>query len=133
MNMYKMTLKQLCREEKWELSYESVAVSKSAQIYNHLVLDDFTQKELRLMISQNIGNEFLVPLALEALENNLFLKAEHRPGDLLEAVCSVESNFWEGNEKLYKELMSMIKKSETILKNAVSALSGPEDLNIDNT
>lgn len=124
MNMYSMTLKQLCREEKWELSYESVAVSKSAQIYNNLILDDFTPKELRLMISQNIGNEFLVPLALEVLENNLFLKAEHCPGDLLQAVCSVEKKFWAENEKLYKELMSMIKKSEAILQNAVSALSG---------
>lgn len=124
MNMYSMTLKQLCREEKWELSYESVAVSKSAQIYNHLILDDFTPKELRLMISQNIGNEFLVPIALETLENNLFLKAEHRPGDLLQAVCSVEKDFWVQNEKLYKELTSMINTYETILGNALSALSG---------
>src|SRR5262245_3692976 len=54
----------------------------------------FTVENLRLMIGQEIGLEYLIPLAIEHLEANPFVEGDYYPGDLLASVVGTSLNFW---------------------------------------
>jgi hypothetical protein len=59
-----------------------------------VALKDFTIEDLRLMIGQNIGLDYLVPLALEHLETNPLIGGDLYPGDLLKNVIGIPKTFW---------------------------------------
>ena len=46
------------------------------------------------MIGQQIGVEFLVPVALERLVENAFEQGDFHPGDLLGAVLRLPREYW---------------------------------------
>jgi len=46
------------------------------------------------MIGQGISFRFLVPLALEVLEREPLVEADHYPGDLLASVLRIEGGTW---------------------------------------
>lgn len=57
-------------------------------------LTDFTVEDLRLLIGQNIGLEYLLPLAFKILSQNIFSEGNCYPGDLLNSVLNIETGFW---------------------------------------
>jgi hypothetical protein len=63
-------------------------------------LKDFATEDLRIMIGQNIGLKFLVPLALERLQEDPLAEGDYYPGDLLHNVLSVEPLFWKSHPDL---------------------------------
>ena len=71
-------------------------------------LKDFTVENLRVMIGQNIGLEFLLPLALEVLEENPFAEGDYYPGDLLSMVLKVEPSFWQTHQDLYWSVSEIV-------------------------
>lgn len=54
------------------------------------------------MIGQEIGLDYLIPLALETLEDNIFAEGNFYCGDLLDSVLKVGKRFWENNP-IYKD------------------------------
>src|SRR5258708_12391384 len=56
-------------------------------------LRDFTIEDLHIMIGQNIGLEYLVPLAIERLQRDPFAAGDFYPVDLLVNVLTLESSF----------------------------------------
>ncbi len=58
-------------------------------------LEEFTVENLRLMISQKIGLEYFVPLALGHLERDPMASGIHYPGDLRESVQRLPTRFWD--------------------------------------
>ncbi len=58
-------------------------------------LNEFEIEDFRIMIGQNIGLKFLIPLALDILENNILAEGNFYEGDLLLAVLTSEKHFWE--------------------------------------
>lgn len=75
-------------------------------------LKDFTTDNLRFMIQQGYGWEFLVPMAIEILADNPFASGDFYEGDLLKAVVSVNENFWRDNQKLWFEVKEIIFEAE---------------------
>lgn len=57
-------------------------------------IGDFLLGDLRIMIGQQCGLPFLVPIALEKLQDNLFVEADYYEGDLLSALLNIDSAFW---------------------------------------
>lgn len=51
-------------------------------------------EDLRIMISQKVGLEALVPVALERLERDPLLEGDYYPGDLLVAVLRAKVEYW---------------------------------------
>ena len=49
-------------------------------------IDTFTLGDLRVMVGQKFGLKYLIPLAIERLQSNIFIDAELYDGDLLESV-----------------------------------------------
>jgi hypothetical protein len=57
-------------------------------------LDEFNTEDLRIMIGQNIGLRYLIPLALDRLTRNTFVSGDFYRGDLLGVVLRAERAFW---------------------------------------
>jgi hypothetical protein len=72
-------------------------------------LQYFTTEDLRIMIGQEIGLYFLIPLAIETLTDNLFAEGDMYEGDLLKNVLDLDSKFWDDNKNYWQQLNEIIK------------------------
>ncbi|MFA6150444.1 MAG: contact-dependent growth inhibition system immunity protein [Chitinophagaceae bacterium] len=79
-------------------------------------LSEFSIEDFRLMISQQTGLKFLVPLVLDILSGDFFAEGDFYEGDLLVAVLKIDLNFWILNNDLKEKLAVLIatNKSEII-------------------
>jgi hypothetical protein len=70
------------------------------------------------MIRQNIGLDYLVPLAIQHLNENPLLRGDGYPGDLLTNTLSIRDKFWDEHVDLKQEIdeivLSAIKKLESL-------------------
>lgn len=79
-------------------------------------LQDFTTEDLRIMIGQEIGLYFLMPLAIETLTDNLFAEGDYYEGDLLKSVLDVDTKFWDENKDYWQQLNELIKNRRQEIK-----------------
>jgi hypothetical protein len=79
-------------------------------------LQDFTTEDLRIMIGQEIGLYFLMPLAIETLTDNLFAEGDMYEGDLLKSVLDVDNKFWDENKNYWQQLNDLIKDRRQEIK-----------------
>lgn len=70
---------------------------------------DFSIEDLRIMIGQQIGLGFLVPLALEVLESNPLAEGDFYPGDLLSIVLRIPGQFWRQQPDLRKQVIELMR------------------------
>src|SRR5678816_1778838 len=79
-------------------SADSSALATTCLALYEKPLKDFTVENLRVMIGQSIGLEFLIPLAIDLLQENPFVEGDYYPGDLLSAVVKGEPSFWQTHQ-----------------------------------
>ena len=79
-------------------------------------LQDFTTEDLRIMIGQEIGLYFLMPLAIETLSDNLFAEGDYYEGDLLKSILDVDTKFWDDNKDYWQQLNELIKNRRQEIK-----------------
>lgn len=104
-----------------------------ATFYSHLVITchelrrkaigSFEVEDLRIMIGQEIGLNYLIPLALEILEDDIFAEGSIYSGDLLDEVLRVDKNFWRNNRTYRKDLESMLERNINDLKCKLSSFN----------
>ncbi len=75
-------------------------------------LKDFTIEDLRIMIGQNMGLQYLLPMALDVLSKNVLAKGDFFAGDLLKSVTEVHADFWKQNKELHKRLKKMVEENK---------------------
>lgn len=95
--------------------YNSNLVKKTNAILEKN-LSDLSTEDIRLLISQNILLDLLMPLAFEKLEINILSEGDYYPGDLLNSVLKSDNSFWKENKELYLKLCNMIKQNHELLK-----------------
>ncbi|SHK10181.1 contact-dependent growth inhibition system immunity protein [Pseudozobellia thermophila] len=66
--------------------------------YRKIAISKLTDEQIRLLISQKIGIEYLIGIALEKLERNILTECDFYEGDLLIAVSSIPTEFWNENQ-----------------------------------
>jgi hypothetical protein len=76
-------------------------------------LDEFIVEDLRIMIGQNIGLPYLLPLALAHLRENPFASGDYYDGDLLKSVLTVKPEFWQMNGEMGLQMEEIISEMET--------------------
>ena len=91
-------------------------------------IDNFTLSDLRVMIGQKFGLKYLIPLAIEKLQDNIFVDTEFYEGDLLQNILKIDTSFWENNENYWTQLNDLIKDKRKELKEM-----GLESTNFDNS
>jgi hypothetical protein len=98
-----MTLEQLENDYWQEPSYDSFLV-KTCHLLRKKQLKDFDTEELRIMIGQNFSLNYLIPIALNILNNNLLAEGDYYIGDLLVSVLKSDSKYWKSNENDWTNL-----------------------------
>lgn len=86
-------------------------------------LEEFTTEDLRLMIGQETGLPYLIPLALEVLSQDLFAEGDFYAGDLLNAVLQVDPAFWKANREHWESLKSLLSERRAEVKLARISLA----------
>lgn len=61
------------------------------------------------MIGQEIGLEYLIPLAIDVLAIDLFAEGDFFEGDLLKNVLGINTVFWGSNKIYWKQINDLIK------------------------
>jgi hypothetical protein len=67
-------------------------------------------EDLRIMIGQGIGLEFLMPLAIDVLRRDPLASGDFYPGDLLSAVTKAEHEFWRRHEHWRQDVRTILKR-----------------------
>lgn len=90
------TLEQLENDFWGEPSYNSYLVKTCHELRKKPVRD-FDVEDLRIMIGQNIGLKYLLPLASETLQKNILAEGNMYEGDLLTNVLKSKKEYWKIN------------------------------------
>ena len=115
MDTLNKTIEQLEKNKWGEPKFQSHVVVTSYKLRKKK-LKDFTIEDLRLMIGQNIGNQFLIPLAINHLEQDINSEGDFYPGDLLKSVLTSETSYWRNNQNLKEEVVKVIDSQlETLI------------------
>jgi hypothetical protein len=101
------TLQELEEHDWGEPNFPSHLVT-TCHALRRTPLREFTVEDLRIMIGQNIGLKYLVPLAIEQLRRDPLVAGDYYPGDLLEAVLRAESGFWQGYPHLRRAVQEIV-------------------------
>ena len=88
-------------------------------------LEDLSDEELRVLLSQRLGVAHVIPLALARLEKELWCEATFYRGDLLVAAIGAESGLeksdpsWSWLHEIAKQASSRVDELDEVERNAV--------------
>jgi hypothetical protein len=77
-------------------------------------LNKYSIENLRLMISQEIGLDFLIPIAITKLQADWLAEGDLYEGDLLSSVLNIDSTFWKMNAAYRSQLNELIADKEIL-------------------
>jgi hypothetical protein len=103
------SLQELEGKDWGEPTYDSHLV-RTCHRLRRKPLIEFTPEDLRIMIGQRIGLDFLVPLALEVLAAEPLVSGDFYPGDLLAAVARVEPAFWRRHAEEFEAVRAILAR-----------------------
>jgi hypothetical protein len=106
--------------------WPSYLVKRSSELIK-IPLNEFTTEDLRLMIGQEFGLPYLVPLAIEKLTEDLFAEGDYHPGDLLAVVLKIKAAFWQDNQQLYSAVAALTTSRRDEIKEAGISLGSFAD------
>ena len=72
-------------------------------------LKDFEVEDLRIMIGQNIGLKYLVPLAIEELKKNILAAGDFYEGDLLKHILVSDPKYWESEKEYWRTVCQLME------------------------
>ncbi|MBL0764965.1 contact-dependent growth inhibition system immunity protein [Marivirga atlantica] len=98
-----------------EPTYDSHLV-KTCHRLRQKPLQDFDNEDLRIMIGQNIGLKYLIPMALETLKENVLAEGDLYEGDLLKSVLTSDKDFWKNESDYFEDLEKVIQENEQALQ-----------------
>ena len=85
-------------------------------------LAEFEVEDLRILIGQNIGLTYLIPMALDVLNKNVLAEGHLYPGDLLKAVMTSDTTYWQQEPKNLIVLKELIEQNKDLLKSEDESL-----------
>ncbi len=93
-------------------NFDSHLVTTIHQL-RHKPLELFSVEDLRINIGQNIALEWLVPIAIERLQDDPFAEGDFYRGDLLNAVLKIKQSFWADHREL-RGILAQIAQQATV-------------------
>jgi len=101
---------EILENEVWdETGFRSVLMDRCFKLRKKC-LNEFTVEDLRIMISQQIGLTYLIPLAIEIFKADIFAEGDLYPGDLLKSVLTVGAEFWKAHLNFGGAVNNLIKE-----------------------
>lgn len=84
--------------------------------YRKIRIAELTDEQIRLLISQNIGTEYLIGIAIEKLEQNILTECDYYEGDLLMAVSGLPTEFWNENQTELLTFKNIVNENSELIK-----------------
>ncbi|WP_028892730.1 contact-dependent growth inhibition system immunity protein [Tenacibaculum sp. 47A_GOM-205m] len=84
--------------------------------YRKISIAELTNEQIRLLISQQIGTEYLIGVALEKLERNILTEGDFYEGDLLVAVSGLPTEFWTEKQTEFWTFKNLIEQNAELIK-----------------
>ena len=100
---------------KTESEFPSNLVKRCFE-YRKIKLSELTVEQIRLLISQKIGIEYLTKIALEKLEKNITIEGDLYEGDLLDSVSKIPAKFWNKNKTDFQNFRKIIEENTEKIK-----------------
>lgn len=116
-NWLSKTLENLEKDYWGEPEYDSHLVTTCHKLRKKQ-LKDFETEDLRIMIGQNIGLKYLIPLALEILQKNILADGDLYEGDLLQAVLTSDKDYWRSEVENWKKVCKLFSQNRELLQNS---------------
>lgn len=85
--------------------------------YRKISIAKLTNEQIRLLISQRIGIEYLIGITLEKLKRNILTECDFYEGDLLVAVSNLPTEFWNKNKTEFLIFKNILKRNSELIKN----------------
>ncbi len=85
--------------------------------YRKISIAELTDEQIRLLISQQIGTEHLIGIALEKLEQNILTECDFYEGDLLVAVSNLPTEFWNENQSEFQKFKKLVELNSELIIN----------------
>ena len=89
---------------------------KKCYQYRKISIAELTDEQIRLLISQQIGTEYLIGVALEKLEQNILTECDFYEGDLLVAVSGLPTEFWTEKQSEFRTFKNLVELTRELLK-----------------
>ena len=89
---------------------------KKCYQYRKISIAELTDEQIRLLISQQMGTEYLIGVALEKLEQNILTEGDFYEGDLLVAVSGLPTEFWTENQTEFRTFKSLVERNSELIK-----------------
>jgi hypothetical protein len=129
------SLQELDGEDWSEPNFDSHLVVSCHRL-RRLPVRDLSAGDLRMLIGQQIGLRYLVPVALGHLQNDPLTEGDYYPGDLLTTVLRADSCFWlehaelrrETDDRAQRAFDSILSLDESDRKTTQDALQGAYDV-----
>nr|WP_252980832.1 contact-dependent growth inhibition system immunity protein [Streptomyces chartreusis] len=104
------TLEELERDRWPAPSADDTRLVATALTLRRRPIGELTVEDMRLLIGQDIGLPYLLPLALEVLRENPMAEGHMYEGDLLSAVLTRNPSVWAEHSELGRELRVIVLK-----------------------
>ena len=105
----KKSLEELENSNWGEPGYPSHLVTECHRL-RRVPLAAFTVENLRILISQSISLQFLIPLAIKELEKDPLVSGDCYEGDLLLTVMKSDPQFWKKRSDLKEQVYEIAKE-----------------------
>lgn len=92
---------------------------RCTEIYNKRMLREFSNEDLKAMISHGIALDIMMPFAIDILEENIMSEGDEYPGDLLQTTSSVNKEYWKQNGIQNERVQQIIEKNIDLLSDVL--------------
>jgi hypothetical protein len=79
-------------------------------------LIEFTVEDMRIMIGQDIGLKFLIPLAIDKLREDILAEGDCYKGDLLKNVLRSDKKYWINEKENWEQITKLFNLNKQPLK-----------------
>jgi hypothetical protein len=101
--------------DDWGLATYPSYLVKTCHKLHRKPLNQFTVEDLRIMIGQRLGLEFLIPIALDHLEHDPLVEGDFYPGDLLKMTLDAGEEFWARHPEYHEHIRKIIHSVQELL------------------
>jgi len=119
------TLQDLENDDWGEPTYPSHLVTECHRL-RRVPLREFTVEDLRIVIGQSFSLTYLMPLALDILENDPWVSGDYFEGDLLLNAVRADPEYWKNHPALATRMDTIVTDAQRMAAESVDdCYSGP--------
>ncbi len=87
--------------------------------YRKIKLKDLQIHQIITLLIQDIGSEYLMPIVLERMDNNILEEDDYDGSSFLENIDLFSEEIFKRNPELHKETLNLIDKKQTEIENLI--------------